>query len=68
MHTRLLMGHQIQGLGVTDLQNLENDLEMKLRGVRMKKVGLCCSYNTSIRYETYCLSYRNNSWLMKYKS
>ncbi|PKI61475.1 MADS-box transcription factor 23-like [Punica granatum] len=34
---RQLMGQQITGLGVKDLQNLESQLEMSLRGVRMKK-------------------------------
>ncbi|KAK4772453.1 hypothetical protein SAY86_014228 [Trapa natans] len=32
-----MMGEQITGLGVKDLQNLEGRLEMSLRGVRMKK-------------------------------
>ncbi|XVF61475.1 hypothetical protein PTKIN_Ptkin08bG0132400 [Pterospermum kingtungense] len=32
-----LMGEQLYGLSVEDLQNLENRLAMSLRGVRMKK-------------------------------
>ncbi|XP_050292084.1 MADS-box transcription factor 23-like isoform X2 [Quercus robur] len=34
---RYMMGEQLFGLGVKDLQNLENKLEMSLQGIRMKK-------------------------------
>lgn len=33
-----MMGEQLYGLSVRNLQDLENQLEMSLQGVRMKKV------------------------------
>ncbi|KAG2584074.1 MADS-box transcription factor 23-like [Panicum virgatum] len=36
-HHRQLLGQQLSGLDVKDLQNLENKLEVSLRNIRMKK-------------------------------
>lgn len=35
---RRMMGEELTGLTVKDLQGMENQLEMSLRGIRMKKV------------------------------
>jgi hypothetical protein len=35
------MGEELSGLGVTDLQGLENRLEMSLRSIKTRKVITC---------------------------
>ncbi|KAL0733669.1 hypothetical protein Bca4012_009879 [Brassica carinata] len=39
-HRRQLTGQQLNGLSVKELHNIESQLEMSLRGIRMKKIFL----------------------------
>nr|XP_048335533.1 MADS-box transcription factor 27 isoform X3 [Ziziphus jujuba var. spinosa] len=45
---RQLMGQELYGLGVKDLQNIENRLEISLKGIRMKKGSLIHEENMEL--------------------
>ncbi|KAL0726147.1 hypothetical protein Bca4012_022240 [Brassica carinata] len=47
-HRRQIMGEQLNGLSVNELNNLENQLEISLRGVRMKKRNLIHQENVEL--------------------
>ncbi|CAK9181406.1 unnamed protein product [Ilex paraguariensis] len=50
---RQIKGEELSGLSVKDLQNLENQLEMSLRGVRMKKGNLIHQENVELYKKVY---------------
>ncbi|XP_024005483.1 agamous-like MADS-box protein AGL21 isoform X3 [Eutrema salsugineum] len=45
---RQIMGEQLNGLSVNELNNLENQLELSLRGIRMKKRNLIHQENLEL--------------------
>lgn len=48
------MGHQLNGLSVKELHNIESQLEMSLRGIRMKKVMLISLYTHILKLDDRC--------------
>ncbi|KAK7840667.1 mads-box transcription factor anr1 [Quercus suber] len=48
---RQLLGHELANLNIKDLQNLENTLEMSLKGIRIKKGHLVHQQNTELHNE-----------------
>ncbi|RVW75773.1 Agamous-like MADS-box protein AGL16 [Vitis vinifera] len=59
-----LLGEELSGLGIKDLQNLENQLEMSLKGVRMKKGSLIHQENIDL-YKKVDLIRQENMELQK---
>ncbi|XP_020408190.1 MADS-box transcription factor 27 isoform X2 [Zea mays] len=61
---RQLMGEDLSGLNVKELQSLENQLETSLRGVRTKKASLFHQENTDL-YNKINLIHQENAELHK---
>ncbi|KDP41515.1 hypothetical protein JCGZ_15922 [Jatropha curcas] len=59
-----MMGEELTGLNIKELQNLESRLEMSLRGVRMKKGNLIHQENVEL-YKKVNLICRENTALHK---
>ena len=45
------MGQQLNGLSVKELHNIESQLEMSLRGIRMKKVRFISLYTHILKLD-----------------
>lgn len=57
---RLLMGEQLYGLNVKELHNLENQLELSLRGIRQKKEQLLADEIQDLQRKVCTLYLENN--------
>ncbi|KAI5588931.1 hypothetical protein POPTR_005G150501v4 [Populus trichocarpa] len=62
---RQMMGEELSGLSVKDLQNLENQLEMSLRGVRMKKGNLIHQENMELYKKANLICHENQELYKK---
>ncbi|KAL0392191.1 UNVERIFIED_CONTAM: MADS-box transcription factor 57 [Sesamum radiatum] len=63
---RHLMGEELSGLNVRDLQNLENQLEMSLRSVRMRKVNLIRQENVELHKKANLIHQENTELYKAY--
>lgn len=67
------MGEELSGLSVHDLQKLENQLEIGLRGIRMNKVK-DLTFHTILNYQFISTTkplifyFRTKFWQMKFRN
>ncbi|KAG6409102.1 hypothetical protein SASPL_132134 [Salvia splendens] len=56
---RQLLGEELSGLSIEDLQNLENQLEKSLKGVRTRKANLTQQENLELHKKIHIVSQEN---------